>query len=360
MQKGLFIIKYRWWIILITLVLVSASFIPLTRVSINPDLESYLPDNIPAKVNSDKIAQIFGDNEMMMLVFETEDVLSLSTLTRMQALSREFNKMSEFDNVMSLFDARSIKGEEGYMLVEPVIKAIPQSPEEREILREEIKSNDLAYKLIVSDDFRYSLIILYASNLVDDPTLMQLINQKLEDHPGEEKVSINGQPFMRNEANQKIGRDILLLLPIGLVLMFFFLWISFKEKRGVLLPFSVVVFSIFIAMALIPLFGWELSIIGVLIPIMMIAIANNYGVYFITKYQELNATRTEISMKQIAVESYDYLKNPVLLCGLTTIAGILGLIVHILLNPRKILVIFTRKLNMLPARSGIMACKNIF
>lgn len=331
MQKGLFIIKYRWWIILITLVLVSASFIPLTRVSINPDLESYLPDNIPAKVNSDKIAQIFGDKEMMMLVFETDDVLSVSTLTRMQALSREFNKMSEFDNVMSLFDARSIKGEEGYMLVEPVIKAIPQSPEEREILREEIKSNDLAYKLIVSDDFRYSLIILYASNLVDDATLMQLINQKLEDYPGEEKVSINGQPFMRNEANQKIGRDILLLLPIGLVLMFFFLWISFKEKRGVLLPFSVVVFSIFIAMALIPLFGWELSIIGVLIPIMMIAIANNYGVYFITKYQELNATRTEISMKQIAVESYDYLKNPVLLCGLTTIAGILGLVVHILL-----------------------------
>ena len=73
--------------------------------------------------------------------------------------------------------------------------------------------------------------------------------------------------------------------------MFVFLWISFKEKRGVLLPFSVVVFSILIAMALIPLFGWELSIIGVLIPIMMIAIANNYGVYFITKYQELNATR---------------------------------------------------------------------
>ena len=331
MQKVLFIIKYRWWIILITLILVSASFIPLTRVSINPDLESYLPDKIPAKVNTDKIAEVFGNKEMMILVFETDDVLNASTLKRIQALSREFNKMNEFNNVMSLFDASSIKGEEGYMMVEPVVKAIPQTPEEREILRKEIRSNDLVYKSIISDDFRYSLIILYANNRVDDAELMQIIDQKLKEFPGDEKVSINGQAFMRDEANRNVGRDLFLLLPIGLGLMFIFLWISFKEKRGVLLPFSVVVFSILIAMALIPLFGWELSIIGILIPIMMIAIANNYGVYFVTKYQELNATRPEITMKQIAMESYNYLKNPVLLCGLTTIAGILGLVVHILL-----------------------------
>jgi hydrophobe/amphiphile efflux-3 (HAE3) family protein len=331
MQKGNFVIKYRWWIIILTLIVVSASVIPLTRVSINPDLESYLPATIPAKVNSDRIAEIFGDNEMMILVFESEDVLNRSTLTRIQALSKEFNKMSEFDNVMSLFDTKSIRGEEGMMIVDPVVRVIPHSEAEQEALRSELKANDLAYKLIVSDDFRYTLIILYVNNSVNDARLMELISQKLKDFPGDEKVTMNGQPFLRHEANQKIGRDILLLLPIGLVLMFIFLWISFKEKRGVLLPFSVVLFSILIAMALIPLFGWELSIIGVLIPIMMIAIANNYGVYFITKYQELNATRPDITMKQITVESYNYLKTPVLLCGLTTIVGILGLVTHILL-----------------------------
>lgn len=330
MQKENFIIKYRWWIISITILIVLASIVPLTRVSINPDLESYLPATITPKVNTDKIAEIFGDNEMMMLVFESDDVLNDSTLTRIQALSREFNRMSEFDNVMSLFDTKNIKGEEGSMVVEPVIKTIPQSVQEREALRNEIKANDLAYKLVVSDDFRYTLIILTATSSVDDANLMQLVDLKLREIPGNEIVSINGQPFMRNEANQKMGRDIMLLLPIGLLVMFIFLWVSFKEVRGVLLPFSVVIFSILIAMSLIPLFGWELSIIGILLPIMMIAIANNYGVYFITKYQELNATRPDITMPQIAMESYSYLKSPVLLCGLTTIAGVMGLVVHIL------------------------------
>ncbi|MBN1415689.1 MAG: RND family transporter [Bacteroidales bacterium] len=336
MHNQNFVLRYRWLIISLTLIIVSASVIPLTQVSVNPDLESYLPASITPKVNTDKIGEIFGDNEMIILVFQSDDVLNPSTLTRIRNLSREFNRMHEFDDVMSLFDSKNIQNDYGMMVVNPVIKQIPESETDREALREEIRSNDLAYRLVVSEDFRYTLIILYAKNhTTDDAGLIKLINQKLKDFPGSEKVTINGQPYMRYEANQKIGRDILLLLPIGLVVMFIFLWLSFKEKRGVLLPFSVVIFSIIISMALIPLFGWELSIIGVLIPIMMIAIANNYGVYFITKYQELNASQSGITMKQIAVESYKYLKNPVMLCGLTTIAGVLGLVVHILLPARQ-------------------------
>jgi len=330
MHNKHFIIRYRWPIIAATLLLALASVIPLSQIRINPDLESYLPSSIAPKVNTDRIEEIFGDQEMIVLVFESDDVLNSHTLERIRNLSREFNKMDEFKQILSLFDTRSIKGDQGMMVVEPVIQSIPTHSSEREKLRQEIIGNDLAYGLVVSEDFHYTLIILNSAKNTDDASLMALIENQINAYPGDESVSINGQPYLRNEANNKIGRDILLLLPLGLVVMFIFLWISFKEKRGVLLPFSVVVISILIALGLIPLFGWELGIIGVLIPIMMIAIANNYGVYFITKYQELNATRPDITMPGIAVESFQYLKNPVLLCGLTTIAGILGLVVHIL------------------------------
>jgi uncharacterized protein len=117
--------------------------------------------------------------------------------------------------------------------------------------------------------------------------------------------------------------------------MFVFLWVSFREIRGVLLPFSVVVFSIIVCMALIPAFGWELSLIGVLIPIMMLAIANNYGVYFIARYQDLNAHQPNLTMIQIVRKSVSYLSKPVLFCGLTTIVGIMGLVAHLLIPARQ-------------------------
>ena len=66
------------------------------------------------------------------------------------------------------------------------------------------------------------------------------------------------------------------------------LYFSFREKKGVLLPFSVVVMSIGIAMGLMPLLGFDFSLLAILVPVMMIAIANNYGVHIMTRYQELN------------------------------------------------------------------------
>ena len=38
------------------------------------------------------------------------------------------------------------------MIVDPVIPYIPESDSEREALREEIRKNDLAYKLVVSEN----------------------------------------------------------------------------------------------------------------------------------------------------------------------------------------------------------------
>ncbi len=335
MNKEIFIIRHKWLIIIFTISIVFLCIFPLMNTTINSDLMSYLPDHMSSKVNNDKIEQVFGKSDPLLIVFETDDVLNDSTLRRIKALSKEFNRMKDFDMVMSLFDSKSIKGENGAMIVNPVIKRIPKSESKREKLREEIKTNELAYKLIVSEDFRYTMIMLNSVTKKTDAELMSAIYELLDKYPGSETVFINGQPYLRAEANQKISRDFMILLPIAMVVMFIFLWISFKEKRGVLLPMSVVTISIIIAMASIPLFGWQISVIGVLIPIMMIAIANNYGIHFIIKYQELNARYPDMTMKQIVKEAILYLKKPVILTGLTTIVGIAGLVAHIMIPAKQ-------------------------
>ncbi len=334
-EKELLIIKYKWLIIIITGLIIIACVFPLMKTTINSDLMTYLPNDMPSKINNDKIEQVFGTSDPLLIVFETDDVLNDSTLRRIKALSKEFNRMKDFDMVMSLFDSKSIKAKNGAMVVNPVVKRMPKSESRREKLREEIKTNELVYKLIVSDDFRFTLIILNSVSKKTDVELMSAIYDLFEKYPGSETISINGQPFLRAEANDKISRDFMILLPIGMLIMAIFLWISFKEKRGVLLPTFVVAISIMIAMALIPLFGWQLSVIGVLIPIMMIAIANDYGIHFIAKYQELNAKHPDMTMKEIVKEVTLYLKKPIILTGITTIVGISGLATHVMLPAKQ-------------------------
>ena len=331
MRNKTFILKYRKVIIALTVILAALAVIPLFSLKINPDLESYLPDNIESRINNNKIGELFGTKEPIVVILSADDIINPQTLERIDNLTAGFIELGNLSPVQSLSTAKNISGEDGMMIVDPVIQSYPRTAEECELLRESIKKNDLAYKLLVSEDFKNTMILLNSDLSVKDAKLMNQIDSIINLYPGKEEIFINGQPFLRDEANEKISKDIMILLPLGLLIMLLFFWFSFREFKGMILPFSVVLISIAISMSLIPLLGWELSIIGVLIPIMMIAIANNYGVHFVARYQELNAVDPNTSMEEIVEEALSYLTKPVVICGLTTIVGVLGLTVHILL-----------------------------
>lgn len=339
MKHKNFIIRYRWWFIIGPIILTVLSVLLLVRVQINSDLESYFPNTLPSKINAKKVEATFGKSEPMLLLFETDDVLKPETLERISELQKEFSRQKMFDDVISLFSMKTIRGEDGMMLVDPLIKRIPKSVKGREKLRESIRENELAYKTVVSEDFRYSLLLLKIANGASDQEVMQKVNEILSKHPGNEKVLINGLPYLRNETNVKIGHDIMILLPIALLVMIIFLLISFREFRGVWLPISVVIISTVVSMAILPVMHWDLSLIGVLIPIMMIAIANNYGVHFVSYYQEMNALHPHWGMQRIVIETLHHLKKPIALTGLTTIVGILGLLTHLMIPARQMGVI---------------------
>jgi predicted RND superfamily exporter protein len=331
-----FIGKYRWWIIIIPLVVTFLAAIPLLNTKINPDLEKYLPKVTPAILSKEKIDELFGNSDPVILILETEDVLDEHTLKRLKQITRSFNRAREFDGVISLFETKNIKGEDGAMIVDPVVKRIPKSEQSREELRKSIKSNELAYRLVVSEDFTKTVIILQLAHGVTDAQVIQTVDEVLQQHPGNEKVHKAGSPYLRVQVNEDISSDMAILMPIGLVIMLLFLIISFREWRGVFLPFLVVVLSIIVSLGFFPLMGWEISIITILSPIMMIAIANNYGVHFIARYQELNVKSPDWSMRQITREVLYKLKAPIVITGLTTIAGIMGLVVHILLPAQQL------------------------
>ncbi|MBK7406695.1 MAG: MMPL family transporter [Saprospirales bacterium] len=329
------IFQHKWWWILLPLVVAAALLIPLRQARINPDLNTYLPDKIQAKVNLARLEAIFGKYEPVIIFLEADDILADTTLIRIKNLSRELNRMSEFGQVISLFDTKNIRGEDGAMIVDPVVKRIPKTAVQRAQLRESIRANDLAYKLVVSEDFRYAMILANPSPEVSDDEAIARIEDLLAQFPGPEKIYLNGTPYLKHEIQTRTSRDLAVLLPLGLLVMILFLFFSFREKRGVVLPLAVVVLSTVLSMGLLPLFGWELSIIAILVPIMMLAVANNYGVHIISRYQELNAFHPDWSMREIVTEAIHHLKKPILFTALTTIVGILGLVAHVMLPARQ-------------------------
>lgn len=325
------IIKYRWLIIagfaLVTLLL--ASQIPKARM--NPNMLTYLPETLASRVNKDRIEELFGGTEMIIILVKTDGVLKTETLKRVKKMSRQMKRIKGIDKVMSLFELKHIKSEDGAMIVNPAVKRIPRNEADRMILRDGIRENDMVYGNVVSKDFKVTAVIGMVKSGTSDELLLAEIEKLIQDNPGDEEVLIGGTPYSRYHTGTNTKKDLGRLLPLSLLIMLVFLFICFRQLRGVFLPFLVVLMSIFFAMGLIPLFGWQFTVITIILPVLLIAVANDYGIHMIAKYQEDNFPGNTFNKKELAKRMFRSLRLPILLTGLTTIVGMLCLQGHIMI-----------------------------
>ncbi len=83
------IYRYRWFFIVAPLVIAIGLLVPLREARINPDLNAYLPDDMPAKQSIRRLDSIFGKYEPILVFFETEDALAAPTLERIREKLRQ-------------------------------------------------------------------------------------------------------------------------------------------------------------------------------------------------------------------------------------------------------------------------------
>jgi uncharacterized protein len=336
MKSGEFILKYRWPIIIISIIIPVIIGLQIFRAEINPDLESYIPTDMPSRINTQAIDEIFGGDELMILIFETDDVLNPETLKRIKNIRKELNRLDEVDQVVSLFDIKNLKNDGGMLVTESFVDKIPQTEEEFKSLRTNLSESKMAKNIVVSEDFTLTTIILSLASGVEDEEFVSKVESIISDNPGNEKVYFGGLPYMKSVISGDIAGDMKRLMIIGLIIMLVMLFVFLRDIRGVLLPFSVVILSIIFSMGLLPLIGWKMSIITLLLPIMLIAIANNYGIHLIAKYQEINWSDGSISNEKLAEKIFSNLKIPIFLTGITTVAGFLSLLTHQMVPARQL------------------------
>ena len=326
-----FTIRFRWPIILFFLSISLFTGSQIKKATMNSDMMTYLPEDMPSRVNKRKVEELFGGTEMLMLIVKSEDVINSSTLKRVHKFSREMSRIKGVDKVMSLFDLKYVRNEDGAMMVDPAVKKLPRTPTDIEEIKTDLKNNDMVYGNVISKDFTITAIIALLEPDVSDKIMVEQFQQLIDSIPGDEEVVIGGTPFSRMHTAKNTMKDLGRLLPLGLLIMLVFLFVCFRQFRGVWLPFIVVLMSIFVSMGIIPLLGWEITAITIILPVLLIAVANDYGIHMFSKYQEDNVPGEMLTRKQLSAKMLQSMGKPILLAGFTTIIGLLCLKGHILI-----------------------------
>ncbi len=331
-----FLLKHRYLIIIASVAIGLAGLAVVPGIKTDPDIRNYIPADMESRINTDKIEEEFGLQDMIMIVYGDSCILTPSNLIRIRNTALELERLPTVDNVISLFNTKRIYGEEGMMIVDPAVNILPEAKEDVDILKDQLRDNPLAMGTVVSEDFTMSAIVATISRNTEESIILSEIDSVIAMNPGNAEVYYGGLPYIRKAIMKDVQHDGFILVPLALLIMLVFLWVAFREWRGMVLPFTVVVLSIAFAMGLIHLFGWNLTIISLILPVLLIAVANDYGIHMIAKYQELVAKKYSESNNSIIRSMVRELRTPVVFTGLTTIAGILGLLTHSIIPARQL------------------------
>jgi uncharacterized protein len=330
------IIKYRWYIIIFCLLLgISfACLIPFSKT--DPEIRNYIPAGMSSRVKTDKIEKEFGVQDMVMLLFRDSSIITPSNLKQIKEIDHDISIMSNIASRISPFTVKSITSSEGMMKVDPLIKRIPSDTAGISSLKKEIKNNRFARDIVVSSDMSAAAITATINNTENESVTINKINSAIDAHTGNARVLKGGLPYIRQHIMKDVRRDAVILVPLALLIMLLVLKLTLGEWKSVMMPFIVVLLSTGISMGMIPLLGWEMSIITLLVPVILVAVANNYGIYLVARFQEMSASHEQYSREQIIKDLTGSLNMPILFSGLTTIAGILGLLTHSIIPARQV------------------------
>jgi predicted RND superfamily exporter protein len=331
-----FIFRYRWLIIIICFLIGILSVIVIPRTRIDPEIRNYIPAAMPSRIATDKIEKQFGVQDMIAVIFTDSCIVNRTDLERIRAIDRGISRLESISDRISPFSVRIIGEDKGMMIVKPLIGEIPDDGIATDTLKKEILKNKFAKDIVFSSDLTTAAITATINSSIPERVTIRKIDSIISAYPGRATVLKGGLPYIRQNIIKDVSRDAVILVPLALLLMLLILKVNLGNWRSVFLPFSVVLLSTAFSLALIPLSGWKMSIITLLIPVILVAVGNNYGIYLVARYQELRNQNPGLPPYQSLSSLLRSLNMPILFSGLTTIAGVLGLMTHSIIPARQV------------------------
>ncbi len=349
-----FIIRYRWAIISVSIALAVGMGQLIPSSETDPDIRNYIPPDLDSRVTNDSIEQEFGVQDMIMVLFTDTTILKPGDLRQVKDVDRAFARLEGIGTVNSVFTARKIEGRDGMMIVDPLIESIPESADGMELLKRDMLANTFARDVVVSSDMTAAAITGTINPNVSEYETLDRVDSVIAATSGDARILTGGLPYIRQYITSDVNHDAMVLIPLALIIMLTVLKLSLGDWRSVFIPFSVVILSTLVTMGMIPLLGWKFSIIMCLAPIILISVANNYGIYLVARHQELSRSGIPLTARETVRAITGSLNMPVLFSGLTTIAGLLGLLTHSIIPARQVGVLAATGVTLALAMSLLM------
>lgn len=316
------------WPAIVAVVLITAGLaLALPGIEVNTDFESYIDHKDPAYVAKERAEDRFGSNHILMIALvEPDGIYNADLLAVVEEMTLRLEALPGVDEVRSPLNSQMIEATNDSLLVGPVApdEAAPQSSDEMAVYRERVKSSELLTGIVVSQDgHAVNILVTYAMD-ADGESLTRSITNIVDEYRPRYTFYMSGLHFMSQSMSESMSNDLGLLLPIVLLVIVIVLYASFRSFRGVLIPLLVVGLSLVWTLGLMSIMGIAVTAVSFILPVLMLAIGIAYGIHILNHVNE-RITAGD-GKHEALVHALEQIHTPVLMAGLTTVAGFMALL----------------------------------
>jgi predicted RND superfamily exporter protein len=325
------------FIIVITLIVTLFFAAQLPRAELDNDNYRFVPADDPALLTHERIDDTFANTNYILVGLERENgtIFDADFLNLLIDYTARIETIGVVDHIQSLVTSDYIYGEDDAIIVEPLL---PDDYFDDDgaaaALREKVLSWDFYNKTLVSDSLAATQVLITLDAGTDDrsaeaDSYLQIRDLAQEMFRGTANVYVSGLPVISASINESVKADLLLLLPLVIAIVLVIMYLPIRSVKAVMYALLPVFVSIICTMGAMPLFNVKLSVISTVIPVVLVAVGNSYGLHIIIHYLDsLKRSNRALSdfeaHKQFTLGILKTVGTPIFLAMLTTLVSFLS------------------------------------
>jgi len=302
------------------------------RIRIESALDTVLPRGDSAVTYYDEIRAVFGSDDVGVIgVLAPDggpDVLAPGTLDKINRITLEVGKLPGVEKVLSITNAVDVA--QDVFTPPKLLPKIPPEPADVAALRAKLVAVPLYRKNLVSDDYRGTAVNVFFKSLSDtDDAAAQVDDQImaiLDREAGPERLQFTGASHVKQQAVELMRRDLYRFTPLALMLVVVTLWLSFRTKRGVLVPLLSVVTALVWTLGIMVLTGHTITLGTFVLPPLLLVVGSSYAIHVMARYYEQTEGRSD--RVDVVVRAFERVWVPLVISVLTTSIGFGSLMVN--------------------------------
>lgn len=303
-------------------------FYNMTRVKLSYEMAQMLPESDSTQIAYKQFKEIFGeDGSVLFIGVRDPDLFKIDKFKAWYDLTWEMKSIDGVQEVISIahiFKVLKNDSLQRYDFV-PLITEFPQTQEEVDSLRAEIYSLPFYEGLLFNSKTGATLMAVTLDNHLLNTKGRLPIIQEITDaakaftaKTGIE-THLSGLPFIRTTIMKKVQSELKLFMLLSIVIASIALFIFFRSVKAVIFPMVIVVITVVIALGMMVLFGYEITILTGILPPLLIIIGVENCIFLLNKFHQ--EYRSHGNKVKALMRMLHRVGNATFLTNLTTATG---------------------------------------